>query len=125
MASYRYSCEECGKTYRGAQLPARMACNCQPARLITGIRIATPLSPDLLAIVGTSEGATRRAFYCTRWGIANKSHASHGANFSSNQTLVNLINDIVTPVIGELRRSVRTAIMTDFSYDIDTGEMIY
>ena len=125
MNSYRYFCSECGKTYRGVQLPTLMTCNCEPTKLISGTRIVTPLSAELLANVSTSVAATTRASYCTRWRIPNKSHTSHGTNFSSNQTLVNLINDIVTPVIGELRRSVRTAIMTDFGYDIDTGEMIY
>ena len=125
MSSYRYSCNECGKTYLGAQLPGRMACNCNPARMISGTRIVTPLSADLLAQVNTSQAATLRSQYCTRWGIDNKSHASHGSNFSSSQTVVNLINDIVSPVSGTLRDSVRRAVMTDFGYDIDSREMIF
>jgi hypothetical protein len=123
MASYKYQCRECGKTYVGLQLPARMSCNCTPAKQITGVRTSTLLSPDLLEVVNSSEAATRRARLCQRWQIPNKSHASHGANFSSNQKVVNLIQDIVAPVTGELRRSVRAAIITDFFYDIDTREM--
>ena len=123
MASYKYQCLDCFKTYIGAQLPGRMSCNCNPAKQISGVRIVTPLSAELLEQVSSSEAATRRDYFCTRWGIANKSHKQHGTNFSSNQTVVSLINDIVSPVTGELRRTVRAAVIQDFGYDIDTQEM--
>jgi hypothetical protein len=47
MASYKYQCRECGKTYVGLQLPARMSCNCTPAKQITGVRTSTLLSPSM------------------------------------------------------------------------------
>lgn len=125
MASYRYQCLDCGKTYLGPQLPGRMTCNCTPPKQISGTRIVTPLSAELLETISSSEAATRRSLYCRRWGIPNKSHVSHGSNFSSNQTVVNLINDIVSPVTGELRRAVRDLVAKDFSYDIDSKEMTY
>ena len=125
MASYKYQCLDCFKTHIGAQLPGRMSCNCNPPKLISGVRIVTPLSPELLEQVSSSEAATRRNAFCTRWGIANKSHKQHGTNFSSNQTVVSLINDIVSPVTGELRRTVREAVIHDFGYDIDTQEMSF
>jgi len=36
-----------------------------------------------------------------------------------------LINDIVAPLQGDLRRRVREAIMADFSDDMDTCEMTF
>jgi hypothetical protein len=125
MASYRYQCLDCGKTHVGPQLPGRMTCNCAPAKLITGVRIVTPLTPELLETISSSEAATRRNAFCTRWGIDNKSHKQHGSNFSSNQTVVSLINDIVGPVTGELRNTVRAHVIRDFGYNIDSKEMNY
>ena len=101
-----------------------MDCICTPPKKIVGVRIVTPLSDALTRLLSTGEAATLRNSLCTRWGIANKSHASHGANFSSNQTVANLINDIVTPVIGTLRNTVRTAVINAYQYDIDTSEMV-
>lgn len=123
MADYKYKCLECFKTYIGPQLPAKMTCNCSPAKQIAGVKVVRPLSDALLRAITSGEAATLRAELCTRWQIENKSHVSHGANFSSNQKVVNLIMDIVGPVKGGLRNTVRQAAIADFGYDIDTGEM--
>lgn len=133
MAS-RYQCLDCGKTYIGPKIEGGMVCNCTPAKTITksttvqmGPSAASgpvlTLRPPLTDNVLSSEAASVRNALCTRYGIANKSHKSHGSNFSSNQTLANLIGDIVAPVTGELRTRVRQAIIDDYSYDIDSGTM--
>jgi hypothetical protein len=113
------------KTYIGPSLSGPMTCNCTPARQIVGrvYQVIVPLSDALLEELSTAEAAIWRANACRRWGITNKSHKSHGSNFSSNQTVVNLINDIVTPVQGDLRRTVREAVIEEFGYDIDTQGM--
>lgn len=130
MAKFRYQCLDCGKTYIGPQLAGGMECSCDDARTggkkkSRGTRIVTPLSNALLEVVSVSESATRRDALCTRWGIKNKSHEQHGSNFSSNQTMVNLIHNIVQPVTGELYESVRRHIIRDYAYDISTREMTY
>lgn len=131
MTNYRYQCLDCGKTYLGPQLAGRMECNCDDPRnrgskkKHSGTAIRTPLSQELQEIVSTSESATRRETLCTRWGIANKSHSQHGANFSSNQTMVNLIHNILGPVQGDLYQSVRRHIIRDYAYDVETKEMTY
>lgn len=124
MSLYRYSCNECAKTYIGTQLPDPMQCNCTPAKKIRGILLETPLSDALTEEISTSKAATLRSSMCAKWGITSKSHVSHGANFSSNQTVVNLINDIVKPVQGDLRESVRRLVIREFSYDINSRKMV-
>lgn len=126
MASYRYQCLECGKTYLGPALATgTMSCNCVPPKMIRGTLIYTPLSDALQEILPIDKANKLRNELCQRWGIPNKSHATHGANFSSNQTLVNLINNIVIPVQGQLRTTVRQLVIQDYGYDIDTKEMAY
>lgn len=123
MPTYRYHCSACFKTHIGSQLPGTMACNCNPARQIVGQRVIVPLSDALKAQVSPSQAATLRNTLCQRWGITNQSHGQHGANFSSNQTVANLINDIVNPVQGQLRSAVKTHVLNDYGYDIDAREM--
>ncbi|MEY4767333.1 MAG: hypothetical protein RI907_4006 [Pseudomonadota bacterium] len=126
MATYRYHCSACFKTYIGEQLGGPMTCNCTPAKQIVGKYYAdseVPLSSALKEEVSCTEAATRRNALCLRWGIDNKSHKQHGANFSGTQSMVNLIHDIVSPVQGLLRTAVRQHIINDYGYDIDTRKM--
>lgn len=123
MADYKYQCQVCFKTYIGPQLPGKMDCNCVPSKAISGVKVVKPLSDELLRQISSGEAATMRSAMCTRWQISNKSHVSHGSNFSSNQKVLNLILDIVGPVQGTLRTTVRQAIITEYGFDIDTQEM--
>lgn len=125
MPQYRYSCNECGKTYIGPAQPG-MTCNCTPARILIGTPYAPaapPLSDDLLVQLNIQNATQRRADLCRRWGIENKSHKTHGANFSAPQSLVQLINNIVEPLQGADRERVRQLVITDYQYDIDTRMM--
>lgn len=82
MATTRYHCDECGKTYIGRALPGPMTCNCQPPRQITGtvvlqagaaafVPAAAPPAPPPVAVAlgywveGTDEGAMNREFFYT------------------------------------------------------------
>jgi hypothetical protein len=126
MPLYRYHCDMCGKTYIGPQIPGGVQCNCTPPKNLVGKMVAeafTPLSPELTREVNISEATTLRTQLCLRWGIANKSHVQHGSNFSGNQKVVNLIHNIVDPVTGRLRDTVRAAIIRDYRYDIDSRQM--
>lgn len=124
MPTYNYRCNDCGKTHVGTTAPSSLSCNCIPPKLMTGRMIATPLSAELLEVLDINAATTRRALFCTQWSIPNKSHGSHGANFSGNQKLVDLINDIVSPVQGQLRVTVRQRIIDDYGYDIDSRGMV-
>ena len=130
MPSYRYQCLDCGKTHIGAEIVSGMICNCSPPKRIKGRKMRdvvlerAPLSDELLTEVSAKEAQKLRTTLCQRWGINNKSHQSHGANFSSSQTVVNLIHDITGPVQGGLINSVRAAIIKDYGYDYLTGEMV-
>ena len=130
MPSYRYQCLDCAKTHIGAEIVSGMICNCSPPKRINGskmrdvVLVREPLSDALLTEVSSSEAPDLRATLCLRWGINNKSHKSHGSNFSSSQTVVNLIHDITYPVQGGLINTVRAAIIDDYRYDYITGEMV-
>ncbi len=130
MPSYRYQCLECGKTHIGVEIVSGMICNCHPPKRIKGMKMREviierkPLSDELLTEISAKEAPKLRDSLCRRWGINNKSHKSHGSNFSSNQTLVNLIEDITSPVQGGLIAVVRAAIIEDYGYDYITGEMV-
>ncbi|MCV4262544.1 hypothetical protein [Pseudomonas capsici] len=124
MANYRYHCSDCGKTYIGPELNSVMMCLCTPQKKMLGQRLQTPLSDELLQTISISEATQMRKTFCQRWNIPNKSHTTHGANFSKNQKLVDLIMDIVAPVTGTLRTSVRQLVISEFRYDIDSKEMI-
>lgn len=126
MPDYRYQCLDCGKTYMGPQLPGGMKCNCNPPKSIIGKIVAAPvipLSSELTKELNIVQATELRNQLCVRYGITNKSHKTHGSNFSGNQKVVNLIHNIVDPVTGTLRNTVRTAIIRDYSYDIDTRQM--
>ena len=120
---YRYFCDVCGKTYVGTPLPGKMTCNCSPARQITGTMVVTPLSDALLTVYSISNATALRGQLCANWGITNKSHATHGANFSGNQTLVQLISNIVGPVSSQDWERVRALVIRDYNYDISTQRM--
>ena len=124
MPSYKYKCIACFKTYIGPELQTPIMCNCTPPKRMHGIRQQSPISDDLKQIISISEAATMRRKFCEKWNIPNKSHATHGSNFSSNQRIVDLINDIVVPVQGSLRTSVRQLVISEFRYDIDSCEMV-
>lgn len=124
MPSYKYQCTDCFKTYIGPQLAGSMLCNCAKPKSISGIRLQTPLSDELTEVLDIAESAKRRNKFCQEWNITNKSHSTHGANFSGSQRVVDLIHDITAPVRGQLRTSVRLLIIAKFKYDIDTSEMI-
>lgn len=130
MASYRYQCLDCGKTYIGVELVGGMTCNCKPPKKIDGLKlrdvviVRKPLSAELLTELSVKEAAAMREKLCKDLGINNKSHKSHGSNFSSNQTLVKLIEDITTPVTGGLIVEVRAKIIKAYGYDYVTGEMV-
>lgn len=124
MPTYKYQCLECLKTYIGPELLRPIMCNCTPPKKMHGVRQQSPLSAELIKIINISDARKMRVDFCSRWNITNKSHATHGSNFSGNQKVVDLINDIVSTVQGGLRISVRQLIISEFSYDIDTCEMI-
>jgi hypothetical protein len=84
---------------------------------------AVPLSQALLTSLNIQAATLRRAQLCQQWGIDNKSHKPHGSNFSGSQTLVQLINNIVEPLVGAQRERVSGLIITEFGYDIDTQQM--
>ncbi len=129
MPDYRYQCLDCGTTYIGPQLDGGMTCGCVPAKSIrgtfygVGVTHVKPLSDELLESLSVSEAGKVRSALCLEWGIPNKSHAFHGSNFSSNQTLVNLINNIVEPVRGGLLITVRQKVRQKYGYDIETQMM--
>ncbi len=81
------------------------------------------LSSELAASISSGNAAKLRGQLCQKWGITNKSHVSHGSNFSSNQTVASLLNDITAPLRGSLRTEVRDLIISDYGYDIDTQMM--
>jgi len=122
---YRYYCDKCGTTYIGPMLPNKMECNCKPPKQIAGTEIVTPLSAALLQDLDITAANELRGRLCTAWDIKNKSHATHGSNFSSNQTVIQLINNIIQPVTGELWEKVRAHIIRDYNYDINSGKMTY
>jgi hypothetical protein len=122
---YRYYCDKCGKTYVGPMLSGKMECNCQPPRQISGTELVTPLSAELLQDLDITAANELRNRLCTAWGIKNKSHTTHGSNFSGNQTVIQLINNIIKPVEGDLWEKVRAHIIRDYSYDINSGKMTY
>jgi hypothetical protein len=101
-----------------------MKCNCTPPREIVGIKIVMSLSPALREVLSPKDAAKLRAKLCRDWGITSKSHPAHGANCSSNQTVVQLINDIVSPVTGELRERVRNQVIVEYKYDIISQQMV-
>lgn len=128
MPDYRYSCasNSCGKVYIGPRPSIVPMCCCATPKKMKGVPFTMPVSPLSEALteqLSTDEAANLRGTLCKRWGITNKSHKSHGSNFSSNQTVANLINDIVAPVQGLLRAEVRQAVLEMYSYDIDTQMM--
>jgi hypothetical protein len=125
MALYKYFCNQCGKTYIGEPNPG-MVCNCTPPRLMIGapyVLTPEPLSAELLTQLNIQAATTRRGELCGAWSINNHSHKSHRGNFSAPQTLVQLINNIVTPLIGAERERVSILVIRDFGYDIDTQRM--
>ena len=103
-----------------------MMCNCHPPKPMIGALVATPvvpLSQELLVSLNIKEATVRRGQLCQQWGIDNKSHRPHGSNFSGSQTLVQLINNIVEPLVGAQRERVSALIIAEFGYDIDTQQM--
>ncbi|SDO44702.1 hypothetical protein SAMN05216596_101403 [Pseudomonas congelans] len=124
MPHFRYHCDNCGKTYIGQELNTAMLCLCTPPRKIQGQLQQTPLSDALLEMLDIGSASKLRASLCQSWGIPNKSHATHGSNFSTNQRVVDLILDIVAPVTGGLRTTVRNLIISKYKYDIDSKEML-
>jgi hypothetical protein len=117
---------DCGKTYIGPQAPG-MTCNCMPPKLMIGTPVASvarPLSQELQQLYTIGNATQLRAQLCQRWGIVNKSHAQHGSNFSGNQTLAQLIQNIVSPIQAPVERSrVKALIIREYGYDIDTQAM--
>ncbi|WP_085741341.1 hypothetical protein [Pseudomonas syringae] len=113
-----------GKGYVFQGQGQSMLCLCTPPKKILGKPQQTPLSDELLEMLDIGSASKMRAVFCQRWGIPNKSHTTHGSNFSSNQRVVDLILDIVAPVTGGLRTNVRNLIISTFKYDIDSKEMI-
>lgn len=84
---------------------------------------APPLSQELQVQLNIQNATDKRAELCQLWGIDNKSHKTHGANFSAPQSLVQLINNIVEPLQGADRERVRQLCITKYQYDIDTRLM--
>ncbi|MDE2596829.1 MAG: hypothetical protein KGL44_08135 [Sphingomonadales bacterium] len=83
-----------------------------------------PLSAELQQLYTISQATTKRAELCTLWGITNKSHAQHGSNFSGNQTLAQLILNIVAPIQAAHERArVRQLVIQAYHYDIDSQRM--
>jgi hypothetical protein len=82
-----------------------------------------PISTELQTQMRIQVAATRRAELCRDWGIVSHSHSAHGSNFSAPQSLVQLINNIVEPLVGAERQRVRDLVIRDFQYDIDTQTM--
>lgn len=129
MPIMKYQCLVCFKTYIGESLGGDMICNCQPPKSIKGTvyalsaPIVPPLSDELTQLYSADQAAQLRDKLCSQWGMPNKSHKAHGKNFSSPQTLVNLIHDIVSVLQGGLRNQVRQMIIKQYNYDIDTQMM--
>lgn len=130
----RYSCLTCGKTaIVETEIKEGMMCNCTPPKAMKGRSFVmprgtveiTPLSDEMLEGLSVSEAAAERTTMCAAWGIKNKSHTSHGANFSSRQARVALIHDIVSVVSAphEWTR-IRGLIARQYGYDIETCRMV-
>ena len=134
----QYQCQVCGVTKNSArELGAyELYCEIDAGTLVEVAAAAAPAiavvaTPTYIAadenmkeILKPSAAAKLRAQLCKDWGISSKSHKSHGANFSSNQTLQHLIDDIVAPVSGGGERErVRQLVIDAYNYDIDTGGM--
>ncbi len=125
MSDYRYSCSDCGKTYIGPP-KSGMFCNCAPPKVMIGtpyIPKVAPISDELKEQLKIQDATEKRAELCQLWGIDNKSHKTHGSNFSAPQSLMQLINNIVDPVQGADRERVRQLVIKKYSYDIDTQMM--
>ena len=120
---FRYFCDWCGKCHIGARLPGTMTCNCQPPRQISGLMLTKPLTKELTTPMSASEAYNLRAVLCKSWGIKNKTHDLHKGSYDSNQTLVQLITNIVEPVSENDWGRVRGLVKTRYNYDITTGGM--
>lgn len=121
---YRYSCSECGATYIGEQIVGK---TCGSGHKMTGSPYTmpvTPLSSELTQSYSITEATKLRGELCTLWNITNKSHKTHGSNFSGNQTLQQLIQNIVEPVAeGAERDRVRLLCIAKYHYDFDARAM--
>ncbi|RZI84795.1 MAG: hypothetical protein EOP38_07670 [Rubrivivax sp.] len=85
----------------------------------------TPLSSALKESYSISAATKLRSELCSLWGITNKSHATHGSNFSGNQTLAQLIQNIVEPLAeGAERDRIRGMCIARYSYDFDDRSMV-
>lgn len=125
MTVYRYSCSECGATYIGEQLTSP---TCGSGHKMTGspyvVKMA-PLSSELQQSLSITEATKKRTELCKLWGIANKSHKTHGSNFSGNQTLAQLIQNIVEPVAeGAERERIKLLCIALYHYDFDDRVMV-
>ncbi len=103
-----------------------MFCNCAPPKVMIGtpyIPKVAPISDELKEQLKIQDATEKRAELCQLWGIDNKSHKTHGSNFSAPQSLMQLINNIVDPVQGADRERVRQLVIKKYSYDIDTQMM--
>lgn len=104
-----------------------MTCNCPPPRnVMIGtpyVAPAVPLSDALLESKSIQDATALRSELCERWAITNFSHKTHGSNFSSPQTVVQLIHNIVEKLEGPTRARVRLRVIDDYQYDIDKRSM--
>jgi hypothetical protein len=123
--TYRYSCSECGATYIGEQVVGK---TCGSGHKMTGspyVMKAAPLSDELKHSYSITEATKLRGELCSMWKIANKSHKAHGSNFSGNQTLEQLIQNIVEPVAeGAERERVKLLCIGKYQYDFDVRAMV-
>lgn len=125
MTVYRYTCAECAATYIGEQVTGK---TCGSGHAMTGspyVVKMTPLSKELKESYSITEATKLRTELCQLWGIDNKSHKTHGSNFSGNQTLAQLIQNIVDPVAeGAERERIRGLCITRYKYDFDDRSMV-
>ena len=127
---FRYHCSDCGKTLilDGTATPDQKRCNCTPAKTMVGRAHSIPVPPlsrEMTELLSVKDAEKKRAELCSEWGIANKSHKSHGSNFSSNQTLKNLIHNILEVVTGEDQLDrIHGLVARRYRYDIYTQSMI-
>ena len=140
---YRYHCDFCCYTYIGPRLavdnPLRF-CRCTPGSGGTARPLEEkeyihsaprpdpdpPLSRELREEYTVGKDADRvRARLAERWIIHDKTHSSHGSNFSGRQTLLQIIKNLVSTVQGETEiQRIREAVINDFGYDIVLCKMV-
>lgn len=81
------------------------------------------LSGELKTSYSIKEQPDVRKQVSSVMGITDKGHKTHGSNFSSPQTLKQIIDNLFMPITGTQRDVAAEAIIEAYGYDPRTGLM--